>query len=377
VADGQGALYGTTFGGGAYRAGAVYKLAPSTQGSWKQNILYSFMGGVSGDSPSGDLVLTSSGRIYGSATAGGNAIVFRLTPPTRSGGSWNESLVYQMSGAEGTNISSLIFDGKGRLYGTTNDGGRYHLGSVFVLSPGPDGLWREQDIYSFQSDAGYPALPSGLVMGASGVVYGVASQGGSAGSYAGTVFSVTPPSGGRGPWTESTLYSFVGGAEGSYPAGDLALDETGTLYGSTFEGGIGDGTVFKLTPPSVTGGVWGHTVIYTFQGGNDGSAPISGVVIDDTGALYGTTQFGGDFACGFNGGNNGCGTALKLTPPLMGGSAWVQQTLHSFAGNDDGVDPGPSQLLILGTAIYGTTLQGGNSPSCSTSGCGTVFLITQ
>jgi uncharacterized repeat protein (TIGR03803 family) len=96
VADSQGALYGTTTLGGKNRNGTIYKLSPpATQGgAWKQNILYSFANGASGASPSGNLILTKTGKIYGAATGEDNAIVFELAPPTKSGEPWSESVAF-------------------------------------------------------------------------------------------------------------------------------------------------------------------------------------------------------------------------------------------------------------------------------------------
>jgi hypothetical protein len=193
-------------------------------------------------------------------------------------------------------------------------------------------------------------------------------------SSGGTVFSLTPPLSGRGAWTESDLYLFQGDTDGSLPFGTLALDIAGALYGTTVDG---SGNVFQLTPPSGEGGGWTESVLYAFQGAGDGSQPASGVIFDTSGALYGTTQFGGDFSCSYNGTDDGCGTAFKLVPPSTAGGAWTEQTLHAFSGSSDGVNPGLSAPLLIGNSLYGTAAQGGigNPQFCSTSGCGVVFTI--
>jgi uncharacterized repeat protein (TIGR03803 family) len=376
VTDSSGALYGATATGGKYHAGTIYKLAPpATQGgAWKQNILYSFDSSAGAANPSGSLVLTKNGKIYGATSGQNSAVVFELAPPTQSGGSWTESIVYKFYGSVQTSVSSLIFDGKGRLYGTTNNGGRYQSGSVFALSPQP-GLWKEQDVYSFRSNNGGLVLPGGLVLGPAGVLYGITSDGGTNGSSLGTVFSLTPPSGGGKAWTQSTLYTLDSTA--FHPVGTLVLDNAGAIYGTTLEGGLGgSGTVFQLVPPATQGGAWTENVLYSFQNGSDGSQPISGVIFDGTGALYGTTQYGGDFGCSYNGVNDGCGAAFKLIPSTQGGT-WAEQSLHTFTGSGDGVNPGQAPLLVLNGILYGTTVQGGDSALCSGAGCGTVFEITQ
>ena len=380
VADGSGALYGTTASGGKYRYGTVYKLAPpATQGgTWKQNILYSFADGLDGAYPSGNLVLNArSGKIYGAARyfSGDNtSAVFELKPPAQPREPWTESVIYSFddSIAFYAGVFSLIAGPNGRLYGTTYDGGRYEAGSVFALSLGPGNLWNKEDIYSFQSNAFFEyVLPGGLALDSAGVLYGVTGNGDN-------VFSLTPPPGNSGAWTENVLHSFGSNGDGDLPAGTLVLDNNGALYGTTDQGGqFGAGTVFQMIPPAAPGGAWTESVLYSFQGTSDGANPIAGVTLDSTGALYGTTQYGGDFACTYND-NYSCGTVFKLIPPLSQGNAWMEQTLHSFAGGSDGAYPGEAPLLLLDTTIYGTTTVGGyNGSPCYGVGCGTVFEITQ
>lgn len=314
-----------------------------------------------------------NGKIYGAANPPSESIVFALSPPTHSGLPWTETVVYNF-GSGG--VSSLILGSNGRLYGATHGGGRFKSGSIFELTPRSDGSWTEGDLYSFPHNGGALYLPSGLTLGTDGVLYGVTQAGGPAGSNGGTIFSLSPPAGNKGSWTEALLYSFEGVASGFQPVGNLALDSSGALYGTTV---AGDGGVFQLSPPTVGGGAWTENLLYSFQGGSDGSQPAAGLVFDADGSLYGTTQFGGNFACSYNGVQDGCGTAFKLIAPSGGGGTWTEQTLHAFAGGSDGVNPGGASLAILGTAVYGVTNQGGNgNPQfCLQAGCGTVFSITQ
>jgi uncharacterized repeat protein (TIGR03803 family) len=214
-----------------------------------------------------------------------------------------------------------------------------------------------------------------LVLGPTGALYGVTSEGG-VNSSGGTIFSLTPPSSGRGAWTESDLYVFLGG-DGALPIGPLVLDGAGAIYGTTAAAGEGDGNVFQLSPPAIGASNWTLNVLYSFQGGSDGAQPASGVVFDSAGALYGNTQFGGDFSCSYDGTDLGCGVSFKLLPPSAQGGAWTEETLHGFSGGADGVDPGLSGMLLAGKSLYGTTLQGGNPQFCYPTGCGTVFSITQ
>jgi uncharacterized repeat protein (TIGR03803 family) len=379
VADQMGALYGTTFAGGKYNGGTVFKLAPpAVQGGvWKQNILYSFTGGPDSGGPWGTLVLDSkSGKIFGGTDCPGCSGVFELSPPAHSGLPWNEIMIY--SSAQ-NGVFDLIADREGKLYGTTNTGGRYKAGSVFVLSFS-GGVWKEQDIYSFTSVSGSSAFPGGLAFDSAGVLYGVTAYGGG-NNAVGSLFSLTPPAGGSGAWTENILYSFFPGENNGFlPGGALTFDSTGAIYGTTAGG---TGNVFQLVPPSVFGGLWTENVLYTFQGNGDGLQPQSGVIFDGTGALYGTAPLGGDLSCGFNGIIDGCGTIFKLAPPSAQGGTWTEQTLHEFTGFDnngsDGVEPGVGAPFLAGSTLYGTTLQGGDPQVCfgpGDVGCGTVYMVT-
>src|SRR5580700_211339 len=111
---------------------------------------------------------------------------------------------------------------------------------------------------------------------------------------------------------EAVIYSFQGGSDGSYPYAGLLAGPGGVLYGTTTAGGgggcgeIGCGTVFQLTPPGAAGGAWAETVLYRFTGGNDGAIPWAGLTSDGAGNLYGATISGG------RGCRSGCGVVFKL-----------------------------------------------------------------
>src|SRR5208337_28921 len=114
------------------------------------------------------------------------------------------------------------------------------------------------------------------------------------------------------PWTETVLYRFTGFGDGAYPQnGDLLFDQSGILYGTTLSGASGsnNGIVYELTPSY---GNWTQSVLYAFMGGNDGSRPYGGVIFDNAGNLYGTTESGGVNGCVGRG--EGCGTVFQLVP---------------------------------------------------------------
>jgi uncharacterized repeat protein (TIGR03803 family) len=374
VADSRGALYGVTYGGGRYAQGSVFKLSPpATQGgAWKQSVLYSFTGNADGGGPSGSLVLDSaSDKLYGTTTHGGGGVgvIFELTP----GAPWTETVLHTFGyGKDGIYPDAgLISDGHGTMYGTTSSGGTDDNGTVFRLSPPKAGSsWTETPIYSFQGGGTDGWSPeASLVMDANDALYGTTSAGGE--NNVGAVFKVTPPDGGHGPWTESVIYSFTGGADGEEPEASLIFDSSGSLYGTTFGGGVtggqcGCGTVFELTPPSGGSGLWTENTLYTFTDGTDGAEPRANLISDSTGALYGTTTAGGtQTECA--GELPGCGTVFELSAPGEGGSRTFS-VLHAFQNGSDGAYP-IAPLLLVGGNFYGTTYLGGEK------GIGTVFEI--
>ena len=184
-------------------------------------------------------------------------------------------------------------------------------------------------------------------------------------AYSNQTEAVIPP-GGSG--SESALYSFAGGSDPKFPYAGLIFDNAGNLYGTTELGGVSNqGTVFEMTRNSE--GIWTESVIYSFTGGADGGQPSAGLVLDTAGNLYGTTNFGGSANCSL-----GCGTVFMLTPASGG---WAETVLYTFTGGADGRQPYARLLFDKAGNLYGTTALGGNVGSVCSSGCGTVFKLTQ
>jgi uncharacterized repeat protein (TIGR03803 family) len=137
---------------------------------------------------------------------------------------------------------------------------------------------------------------------------------------------------------ETVLYAFQGGSDGSAPAGNIVMDQSGNLYGATELGGTynsncesyGCGTIFEVQPNGT------KITLYQFQGGTDGAAPTGPLIADSAGNLYGTTSSGG--GCSLYDGS--CGTVFEVTP---GGQETI---LYAFQGGADGDVP-------LGGVIYG------------------------
>ena len=179
------------------------------------------------------------------------------------------------------------------------------------------------------------------------------------------VYSLSPPATGCKtalcPWTETILYQFTGGSDGSNPGGNLTFDRAGNLYGTTpYGGAFGQGTVFKLTPSN---GGWTESVLHSFTGGSDGEQPNGGVILDEAGNLYGTTWEGGGSGCW----GPGCGTVFQLTPS---GSGWKENILYSFQYGTDGGYPIGGLIFDPSGNLYGTTTSGGSG------GGGTVFELS-
>jgi len=393
IFDTAGNLYGTTEYGGANQityagkttyAGTVFELSPATGGGWTEKVLYNFGAtATDGAHPLANLVLDSKGNLYGTTYGGGQwglGTAFELSPG--SGGTWTETILHSFGGylTDGeVPESGLVFDSKGNLYGTTEAGGAYDttwggasngFGTVFELSPVTGGGWTETVLYSFNylsgTDGYYPT--TGVVFDSKGNLYGTTTSGGSGQDLegGGTVYELVPAGGGG--WTEKVLYSFGGGSTNGYRIdGGVILDAAGNIYGTAASGGNGfdlDGTLFELSP---VGGGWTETVLHSFGAyETDGINPNAGLIFDAAGNLYGTTS---------GGGANGYGTVFQMTPVTGGG--WTESVLHSFnLTATDGANPYASLILDASGNLYGTTAFGGaNGPSTGTTTGGAVFEV--
>ena len=282
IADADGNLYGTTYAGGAFGLGTVFKLA---KGSNTITTLASF-NGRNGANPWGSLIADASGNFYGTTITGGahsHGTVFELAKD-----SFTITTLASFNNNNGAYPEGcLITDGGGNLYGTAQCGGLCASGTVFRLAKGSDTI---TTLASFNGRNGaYPV--AGLIADASGNLYGTTGYGGA--GNAGTVFKLMKDSG-----TITTMANF-NGRKGAYPYGRLIVDASGNLYGTTRGGGARDcGTVFKLAKDS--GKV---TTLASFNSIN-GAYPYGGLIADASGNLYGITV---------NGGVGGYGTIFKIT----------------------------------------------------------------
>jgi uncharacterized repeat protein (TIGR03803 family) len=251
-----------------------------------------------------------------------------------------------MGGTDGVlPVASLVRDEAGNLYGSTYLGGINYAGIIFKL----DSAATETVLYSFSggADGGNPDGP--LVRDGEGTLDGTTLRGGMPGSGCfddsgcGVAFELDAAG------NETVLHTFTGGSDGGSPAGPIALDSAGNLYGATEYGALGYGVVFKVDSTGT------ETVLYTFQGGADGAFP-GGVILGGAGKLYGFAGGGAAPNC------TGCGVIFEV------GSADKEKVLYSFQGGADG--SGPAGLIGDSAGnFYGTTTFGGST------GNGTVFVI--
>src|ERR1017187_9835538 len=203
-------------------------------------------------------------------------------------------------------------------------------------------------LYSFLGGADGGQPQAALVQGTDSNFYGTTFAGGL--NELGAVFTINA----EGSLT--TLYSFngnvFGGYDGAQPQAALVQGVDGNLYGTTSAGGLlssDAGTVFTITPQGT------YTTLYRFSGGSDGAQPHGALVQGTDTNFYGTA---------FAGGTNGMGVVFKITP------AGALRTIWQFSGNPDGANPMAGLVLGTNGIFYGTTYNGG------ASGTGTVFSIT-
>jgi uncharacterized repeat protein (TIGR03803 family) len=216
-----------------------------------------------------------------------------------------------------------------------------------LTNPEAPAGWTETILYTFSGGSDGSQPWGGLIFDGAGNLYGTTYRGGA--SDAGTVYELTPGTGGA--WTETVLYSFAGGSDGLGPQSDLNFDQTGNLYGTTNNGGSpGNGIVFELTPPAQQGGAWTETVLHRFLKA-EGSSPRAAVIFGKSGALYGTLA---------NNGGHSAGAIFRLQPPTTKGGAWTERTIYRFTGRADGYGP-LCRLVLFKGSLYGTTVGGGAS----------------
>ena len=383
--DESGNLYGTIVAGGP--AGAVFELERTNSG-WRERTLYQFRDQPDGASPAGRVIFGPDGSLYGVTEEGGISVplycnggcgtVFRLTRPatacTRGSCPWTETVLYRFAGSPdgALPVAEVAFDQAGNMYGTTSNGGSgnngYGNGTVYELSPSGGG-WTESVLWTFSGGSdGYMPF-AGVILDQNGNLYGTSYGGGdhrcfAGGGYGcGVVFELTPAYGG---WAENVLYSFRGGSDGGYPAGGLISDQSGNLFGTTeglgLYGGwrLGPGTGGSAFKLSLSNDGWSFSALHSFTMLPQlcWLGPAAGLAMDSAGRLYGTTACNGAY---------GLGNVFELIPSDGG---WTYSSLHDFLGGNDAQHSYGNVVFDANGNMYGTTLLGGSYDY------GTVWEIT-
>jgi uncharacterized repeat protein (TIGR03803 family) len=334
----NGDYYGTTYSGGKYNGGTVFKVTPTG----KLSDIYSFCAATNcadGANPWSSLVLGSDGNFYGTTNIGGAfyaGTIFKMT----LGGKLTTLYSFCPAGGnctDGEYPVGLVQASDGNLYGTTsNGGGVYNGGTIFEIST----AGKFKKLYTFCSRSncndGYYAL-SGPMQASNGNLYGTTASGGN--NSQGTVYEITTAG------LFKVLYNFCSQdncADGAYPFGSLIHDSTGNLYGTTEFGGNanGWGTVFEITTTNQL------VILHSFDN-TDGAYPISALLQASDGNFYGTTNGGG--------GNNSAGTMYEIT------SGGVFSMLYSLClpSSCMGYYPGYALAQATSGEFIGTTIAGG------------------
>jgi uncharacterized repeat protein (TIGR03803 family) len=371
--DAYGNFYGTSLSGGTNGAGTVFELFPEPSGGcetgtnagngWCEIVLYNFCSVANcldGSTPQGGVSYLNAhfsrpGNLYGTAFYGGSTnsgVVFEISSkPVQSGcpagsntsGGWCETVLYNFCTdvfadicLDGSNpFGNLVEDSSGNLYGT-------NANEVFQLSPDQQGGWDWALGYADDFVQG------GLAIDGSDNLYGV-DQVSALGQ--GNVFQIALSKAG---YPTTNIFTFSG-TEG-YPNGPVAIDSAGNVYGTTETGGSKNiGTVWKL---SLTTGKEGITykkkLLHTFSAEKTGEYPAgeSGILLDSSGNLYGTTLEGGGTEC-----SGGCGTLFELA---ASGDTYKYKVLWHFDGTD-GAYPQSTPFLNNAGDLFGITFEGGSA----------------
>jgi uncharacterized repeat protein (TIGR03803 family) len=398
VKDSNGNIFGTTANGGYANLGTVYEY--SATGTF--SVVYGFgstkyMSGDGGH-PIGGLATDSHCNLYGVTQIGGvhgDGIVYELSPsscPVTGATTWKYdgcdiviggtitcaplwTFDYNSTTQDGAySVSGLFWDAKrGHLYGTTNNGGNpSSYGIVFQLVPpsGDKTPWKETIVHVFAGGTNDGARPqAGVIMDSHCNLYGTTQRGGVANIH-GVAYEIsakTCPESGTPTWPSKSaapkvLHAFTAvDPDGENPESELLMDSHCNLYGTTLNGGIkGLGTAYELKPsscPVTSTTTFTHATIHSFLGANvppgdkvDGVSPVGGLTIN-SGALYGTTYYGG---------SRNAGIIYELFPPTAGSSSWTENILHAFqGGRDDGASGDNTPLLESSGDLWLTTVSGG------------------
>ena len=360
--------------------------------------LASFNYMTTGNTPNSDLVIDSSGNVFGTTPSGynDNGTLFEL-----QAGQSTPIVIHSFTGSEGASpVGGVVADAAGNIYGLTYQNGANNIGTLFEL---PHGSTTLIEVLSFDNSFEGGRPQAGLMIDSSGNLFGTTSQGGVNGR--GTVFeystttstmSVVAPlsssteyvggdliedsagnlfgtSEGGGDQGAGSVFEVVNGSHAvtvlasfAYsssffyePNSRLALDSSGNLYGTSDYGGPdNDGGIFEVPVGAST-----YTIVSTF-GSSSVANPSSGVIIESNGDLLGTSAYGGD---------NGYGAVYVLphgssTPQVL--SSFDSSTTGSGSYDNSVYDEFP---IMGGLTLASNGLMYGAAPGGGASGDGTIF----
>ena len=308
-------LYGTTYMGGLYGNGGVFRV--NTDGTGFTN-LYSFAasGGVHPDGavPSGLVALGDT--LYGTMLEGGGQLrgtVFGInTDGTGFDTLYSFSSLVSKTNSDGSNPAASLALCDNLLYGTTMYGGSGSNGVLFSLDPN---TLEFATLYDFSGSIranGTVGSATAALTVCSSALYGTATGGSGTN---GVLFSINTDGTGF-----TNLYSFTRcvsytNSDGAIPQAGLVLSGD-ALYGMAEDGGCnGYGTLFRVHTDGT-----GFATLYSFTGQSDGAYPCGGLVLSGN-TLYGTTSSGGTNGGGTIFALNLTAVSIPLNIQLAGGAA--------------------------------------------------------
>ena len=335
----SGALYGTTYIGGADNEGTIYRCSPTGQ----ETVLLSFGPPIDAASPQADVIFDSQGNLYGTASD----VIYKFSPS----GQYTQLAALPVGKTGGIfSPGTPARDSAGNFFATTGEASEgansyYPYGALYKVTPSGEATVLYKFPGPYKGETLSPSVNAGVILDAVGDIYGATVFAG----IQGTLYKINTAG------QVSTLHNFTGAPGGSDP-NPVLITSSGVIYGTTFYGGTNNyGVVYKLADGK-------ETVLYNFKGGTDGANPsVAPLAIDKAGNLYGTAVSGG--------GTANVGTVFKISP------SGAETTLHSFTGGSDGAYPDSGVILGPGGNLYGTT-HGGGSGSLTGLQEGVVFKMT-